>query len=92
MGGADTVHRMTSPGSRVLDMAHGAASAHILGALAVSSAGQLRPLEYLTEAIRGQFRQLLDSAGWQLTGVTPLPSGQSILSARARPGTGPAPG
>jgi SAM-dependent methyltransferase len=44
------------------------------------------------ERTRGQYRQLLDSAGWQLTGVTPLPSGQSILSAGARPGAGPAPG
>jgi hypothetical protein len=44
------------------------------------------------ERTRGQYRQLLGSAGWQLTGVTPLPSGQSILSAGARPGAGPAPG
>jgi hypothetical protein len=29
-----------------------------------------------------QFRQLLDSAGWQLGEITPLPSGQSILTAR----------
>jgi hypothetical protein len=44
------------------------------------------------ERTRDQYRQLLDPAGWQLTGVTPLPSGQSILSAGAPPGTGPAPG
>ena len=34
------------------------------------------------ERRRDQFRQLLDSAGWQLGGITPLPSGQSILTAR----------
>ena len=44
------------------------------------------------ERTRDQYRHLLDSAGWQLTGVTALPSGQSILSAGTRPGTGPAPG
>jgi hypothetical protein len=42
------------------------------------------------ERTRDQYRQLLDSAGWQLTGVTPLPGGQSILSAGAPPGAGPA--
>ena len=34
------------------------------------------------ERRRDQFRQLLDSAGWQLGEITPLPSGQSILTAR----------
>jgi DNA-binding HxlR family transcriptional regulator len=34
------------------------------------------------ERRRDQFRQLLHSAGWQLGEVTPLPSGQSILTAR----------
>ncbi len=36
------------------------------------------------ERRRDQFRQLLDSAGWQLDEVTLLPGGQSILSARPR--------
>jgi O-methyltransferase domain len=36
------------------------------------------------ERRRDQFRRLLDSAGWQLDEVTPLPSGQSILSAQPR--------
>ena len=36
------------------------------------------------ERRRDQFGQLLDSAGWQLGEVTPLPGGQSILSARPR--------
>jgi hypothetical protein len=44
------------------------------------------------ERTRDQYRRLLDQAGWRLTGVTPLPSGQSILSAALRPGTAPAPG
>jgi SAM-dependent methyltransferase len=43
------------------------------------------------ERTRDQYRRLLDQAGWRLTGVTPLPSGQSILSAAVRPGTAPAP-
>lgn len=43
------------------------------------------------ERTRGQYRQLLDSAGWQLTGGTPLPSGQSILSAAMQSGTGRGP-
>jgi hypothetical protein len=30
------------------------------------------------------YRQLLGSAGWQLEQVTPLPSGQSLLTARPR--------
>jgi len=37
------------------------------------------------ERSRSQYRRLLDSAGWQLTGITPLPGGQSILSARPGP-------
>jgi hypothetical protein len=36
------------------------------------------------ERRRDQFGQLLDSAGWQLREVTPLPGGQSILTARPR--------
>jgi SAM-dependent methyltransferase len=36
------------------------------------------------ERRRDQFGQLLDSAGWQLDEVTPLPGGQSILTARPR--------
>ena len=36
------------------------------------------------ERRRDQFGQLLDSAGWQLRGVTPLPGGQSILTAWPR--------
>ena len=36
------------------------------------------------ERRRGQFAQLLGSAGWQLGEVTPLPGGQSILTARPR--------
>ena len=36
------------------------------------------------ERRRGQFGQLLGSAGWQLAEVTPLPGGQSILTARPR--------
>lgn len=36
------------------------------------------------ERRRDQFGQLLDSAGWQLGEVTPLPGGQSILTARPR--------
>ncbi len=43
------------------------------------------------ERTRDQYRQLLDQAGWRLTGVTPLPSGQSILSAAVQPGSAPAP-
>ena len=43
--------------------------------LAMSGGGERR---------RGQFGQLLDSAGWQLGEVTPLPGGQSILTARPR--------
>jgi hypothetical protein len=37
------------------------------------------------ERSRSQYRRLLDSAGWRLTGITPLPGGQSILSARPGP-------
>jgi hypothetical protein len=36
------------------------------------------------ERRRDQFGRLLDSAGWQLGEVTPLPGGQSILTARPR--------
>jgi O-methyltransferase domain len=36
------------------------------------------------ERRRDQFGQLLDAAGWQLAEVTLLPSGQSLLNARAR--------
>ncbi len=43
--------------------------------LAMSGGGERR---------RDQFGQLLDSAGWQLDEVTPLPGGQSILTARPR--------
>ena len=35
-----------------------------------------------SERSAGQYRQLLAAAGWQLAEVTPLPSGQSLLSAR----------
>jgi len=85
-------------------MAHGAASTHILGALArleiadhLADGPRNLHLHLLVmsggrERTRDQYRHLLDSAGWQLTGVTALPSGQSILSAGTRPGTGPAPG
>jgi O-methyltransferase domain len=36
------------------------------------------------ERSRDHYGQLLDAAGWQLAEVTPLPSGQSLLNARAR--------
>ncbi len=36
------------------------------------------------ERSRGQYGQLLDAAGWQLAGLTLLPSGQSLLNATAR--------
>jgi hypothetical protein len=46
-----------------------------LHVLAMSGGGERR---------RDQFGQLLDSAGWQPGEVTPLPGGQSILTARPR--------
>jgi SAM-dependent methyltransferase len=82
---------------RILAACHRAAPAHarmlIVEAVLADEPGPLTPevlsLHVLVmggggERRRDQFGQLLDSAGWQLDEVTPLPGGQSILSARPR--------
>lgn len=80
---------------RILAAVRRAAPGHarllIVEAVLADEPGPLRPevlsLHVLVmggggERRRDQFRQLLDSAGWQLGEITPLPSGQSILTAR----------